>query len=298
LRSVLCLPIIKQAGLTGLLYLENRLSEGVFTEEKISMTELLTAQAAISLENATLLEQTRQAYLQLQENQEQMLQMEKLSAMGTLVGGVAHEINNPLMGVMNFVEFVAERTDDPKSKEILTQALQHIQRIKKIVSNMLVFIRSKSVPTGHASIPEVLSQTLMLLEGELRKGAIQIKQSIPENLPDIVCSPESLQQILVNLMINARDALSNQLEPQISISARVKDKHIEFTLADNGCGISDEIQNRMFDPFFTTKAPGKGTGLGLSVTRRLIQDSGGSIQFESEPDKGCEVSINFLIYSS
>jgi C4-dicarboxylate-specific signal transduction histidine kinase len=163
---------------------------------------------------------------------------------------------------------------------------------------MLVFIRSKSVPTGHASIPEVLSQTLMLLEGELRKGAIQIKQSIPENLPDIVCSPESLQQILVNLMINARDALSNQLEPQISISARVKDKHIEFTLADNGCGISDEIQNRMFDPFFTTKAPGKGTGLGLSVTRRLIQDSGGSIQFESEPDKGCEVSINFLIYSS
>jgi C4-dicarboxylate-specific signal transduction histidine kinase len=292
------LPIVKQAGLTGLLYLENRLSEGVFTEEKISMTELLTAQAAISLENAALLEQTRQAYLQLQENQEQMLQMEKLSAMGTLVGGVAHEINNPLMGVMNFVEFVAERTDDAKSKEILTQALQHIQRIKKIVSNMLVFIRSKSVPTGHASIPEVLSQTLMLLEGELRKGAIQIKQSIPENLPDIVCSPESLQQILINLMINARDALSNQPEPQISISARVKDKQIEFTLADNGCGISDEIQNRMFDPFFTTKAPGKGTGLGLSVTRRLIQDSGGSIQFESEPDKGCEVSINFQMYSS
>ena len=99
-------------------------------------------------------------------------------------------------------------------------------------------------------------------------------------------------------MINARDALSNQSEPQISISARVKDKHIEFTLADNGCGISDEIQNRMFDPFFTTKAPGKGTGLGLSVTRRLIQDNGGSIQFESELGKGCEVSINFQIYSS
>ena len=298
LRSVLCLPIIKQAGLTGLLYLENRLSEGVFTEEKISMTELLTAQAAISLENATLLEQTRQAYLQLQENQEQMLQMEKLSAMGTLVGGVAHEINNPLMGVMNFVEFVAERTEDPKSKEILTQALQHIQRIKKIVSNMLVFIRSKSVPTGHASIAEVLGQTLLLLEGELRKGAVQIKQSLPENLPDIVCSPESLQQILVNLMINARDALLNQPEAQISISASVADKQVEFSLADNGCGISDEVKNRMFDPFFTTKAPGKGTGLGLSVTRRLIQDNGGTIQFESEPGKGCEVRINFQIFSS
>lgn len=298
LRSVLCLPIIKQAGLTGLLYLENRLSEGVFTEEKISMTELLTAQAAISLENATLLEQTRQAYLQLQESQEQMLQMEKLSAMGTLVGGVAHEINNPLMGVMNFVEFVAERTEDAKSKEILLQALQHIQRIKKIVSNMLVFIRSKSVPTGHASIAEVLAQTIMLLEGELRKDAVSVNVELPEDLPDIVCSPESLQQILVNLMINARDALFNIEQPHISIIATANENHIEFILSDNGCGISDEIQGRMFDPFFTTKAPGKGTGLGLSVTRRLIQDNGASINIESEAGKGCKVRINFQTYGS
>jgi len=296
LRSVLCLPIIKQAGLTGLLYLENRLSEGVFTEEKISMTELLTAQAAISLENAMLLEQTRQAYLQLQENQEHMLQMEKLSAMGTLVGGVAHEINNPLMGVMNFVEFVAERTEDQKSKEILLQALQHIQRIKKIVSNMLVFIRSKSVPTGHASIAEVLGQTMLLLEGELRKDAVCVNVQLPEDLPEIVCSPESLQQILVNLMINARDALSGQAQPQICIRAVANDKQIEFCLSDNGCGISDEIQSRMFDPFFTTKAPGKGTGLGLSVTRRLVQDIGGTIQFESQEGNGCEVRINFNLY--
>jgi His Kinase A (phosphoacceptor) domain./GAF domain. len=117
LRSLLCLPIIKQNELIGLLYLENRLSAGVFTAEKTDMTELLTAQAAISLENARLLEQTRLAYTKLQENQEHMLQMEKLSALGTLVGGVAHEINNPLMGVMNFVEFAADRSTDAKSKE-------------------------------------------------------------------------------------------------------------------------------------------------------------------------------------
>ena len=109
LRSVLCLPVIKQNELIGLLYLENRLSAGVFTAEKTDMTELLTAQVAISLENARLLEQTRLAYTKLQENQEHMLQMEKLSALGTLVGGVAHEINNPLMGVMNFVEFAADQ---------------------------------------------------------------------------------------------------------------------------------------------------------------------------------------------
>ncbi|MCK9609420.1 MAG: AAA family ATPase [Methylomonas sp.] len=298
LRSVLCLPIIKQSELIGLLYLENRLSEGVFTLEKISMTELLTAQAAISLENAKLLEQTRLAYLQLQENQEHMLQMEKLSAMGTLVGGVAHEINNPLMGVMNFVEFVADRTDDPKSKQILDQALQQILRIKKIVSNMLVFMHSKSTTGGHCSFSEVLDQTLLLLDGELRHAAIPVELQLPENLPDIACPAECLQQILVNLLINARDALLNSAHPKIEIVAILNAQTLAISINDNGPGISPEIQNRMFDPFFTTKAPGKGTGLGLSVTRRLVQDGGGSINIESQPGNGCRIRINFHIFDS
>ena len=296
LRSVLCLPIIKQTEFMGLLYLENRLSEGVFSPEKISMTELLTAQAAISLENANLLEQTRKAYLQLQDNQEHMLQMEKLSAIGTLVGGVAHEINNPLMGVMNFVEFVADRTEDAKSKDVLNQAMVHIQRIKKIVSNMLVFIRTQATPTGHCSVAEVLKQTLLLLEGELRKTRVQLHIDIPEDLPDIACNSDSLQQILVNLLINARDALLEQQQAEISIVAYTCGEQIEIKLSDNGPGISNEIQNRIFDPFFTTKAPGKGTGLGLSVTRRLIQDNGGSINVESQVNQGCQMRLGFRIY--
>ncbi|MBS4049652.1 MAG: AAA family ATPase [Methylomonas sp.] len=298
LRSVLCLPIIKQSEFIGLLYLENRLAEGVFTLEKISMTELLTAQAAISLENAKLLEQTRLAYLQLQENQEHMLQMEKLSAMGTLVGGVAHEINNPLMGVMNFVEFVADRTDDPKSKQILEQALQQIQRIKKIVSNMLVFMRSKSVTGGHCCFSEVLEQSLLLLEGELRKAAITIEMDIPDTLPDIACPAECLQQILVNLLINARDALLDSAQPKIEIIAMLNGQTLAVSISDSGPGISQEVQSRMFDPFFTTKPPGKGTGLGLSVTRRLIQDIGGSINIESQPGAGCRIRLDFHIFDS
>ena len=293
LRSVLCLPIIKQTELIGLLYLENRLSEGVFSSEKINMTELLTAQAAISLENAKLLEKTREAYLQLQENQEHMLQMEKLSALGTLVGGVAHEINNPLMGVMNFVEFVADRTEDAKARDILYQAMQQLQRIKKIVSNMLVFMRSKSRQTGNCSIAEVVSQTLLLLEGELRKSAISVHIDLADGLPTIACTAESLQQILVNLLINARDALSGIENPQIHIHAFASDKIVELAIDDNGPGISDEILSRMFDPFFTTKPPGKGTGLGLSVTQRLIHDCGGSIAVESKMGKGCRICLKF-----
>ncbi len=293
LRSVLCLPIIKQNELIGLLYLENRLSEGVFTAEKINMTELLTAQAAISLENARLLEQTRAAYQQLQENQEHMLQMEKLSALGTLVGGVAHEINNPLMGVMNFVEFVADRSQDCKSKQVLDQALQQIQRIKKIVANMLVFVHKQTAPNGHCALPDVLEQSLLLLEGELRKAGIAIHTEISEPLPEITCAAESLQQILINLLINARDALIGCPRPRIDISARSTDNHLELIIADNGPGISEEVQSRMFDPFYTTKPPGRGTGLGLSVTRRLIEDADGSIAIESRIGDGCRIRIKF-----
>jgi predicted ATPase/C4-dicarboxylate-specific signal transduction histidine kinase len=293
LRSVLCLPIIKQTELIGLLYLENRLSAGVFTAEKTDITELLTAQVAISLENAHLLEETRRAYLQLQENQEHMLQMEKLSALGTLVGGVAHEINNPLMGVMNFVEFVADHTDDAKSKEILNQALQQIHRIKKIVSNMLVFVHRKATQTGLCQAPEVIRQSLLLLEGELRKTGIQVEVDAADDLPAIRCSADSLQQILINLIINARDALADSRQPVIRIVAKPIEGMLELSVTDNGPGIPQEIQTKIFDPFFTTKPPGKGTGLGLSVTRRLVQDVGGSIQVESLLGHGCCLCLQF-----
>lgn len=293
LRSVLCLPVIKQNELIGLLYLENRLSSGVFTAEKTDMTELLTAQAAISLENARLLEQTRQAYTKLQENQEHMLQMEKLSALGTLVGGVAHEINNPLMGVMNFVEFAADRTTDHKSKEILDQALQQIHRIKKIVSNMLLFIHTRSVPSGSCKIAEVIKQSLLLLEGELNKNSIAVEVDTDDDLPAIHCSADSLQQILINLIINARDALVDRPQAQIKIIVRPMDKMLELSVIDNGPGIPQDVQSKIFDPFFTTKPPGKGTGLGLSVIRRLVQDVGGAIQVESLYGHGCCMRLQF-----
>ncbi|PPK74223.1 putative ATPase [Methylobacter tundripaludum] len=294
LRSLLCLPIIKQNELIGLLYLENRLSAGVFTAEKTDMTELLTAQAAISLENARLLEQTRLAYTKLQENQEHMLQMEKLSALGTLVGGVAHEINNPLMGVMNFVEFAADRSTDAKSKEVLDQALQQIHRIKKIVSNMLLFIHTRSVPSGNCRITEVIRQSLLLLEGELSKGGIAVEVDAADDLPAIRCSADSLQQILVNLIINARDALTDTSQPQIKIIVRPVEEMLELSVTDNGSGIPQDVQSKIFDPFFTTKPPGKGTGLGLSVIRRLVQDVGGKVQVESIYGHGCCMRLRFL----
>lgn len=295
LRSVLCLPVIKQAQLIGVLYLENRLSPGVFTPEKTGMTELITSHTAISLENARLLEETRETFQQLQESRENMMQMEKLSALGTLVGGVAHEINNPLMGVINYVEFAEAKTSDAKVRQVLNQALHEIGRIKTIVASMLIYVRTGSNRTASCKVQEVVTQTLSLLKGELNKANISVTMNIPENLPDIRCGADSLQQILINLLLNARDALATTTNPCISISAVVANEIMEISVCDNGTGIDETTMKRIFDPFFTTKPPGKGTGLGLSVTHRLIEESGGRIMVYNRSEGGCCMKLHFQL---
>ncbi len=296
LRSVLCLPVIKQAELIGVLYLENRLSEGIFTAERSVMTELLTSHAAIALENARLLEETRHAYMQLQENREHMMQMEKLSALGTLVGGVAHEINNPLMGVMNYVEFAESKVTDDKTREVLGKAMHEIERIKTIVRNMLIYVRTKSSPTGACHILDTVNQTLSLLEGEFKRANILIQTELADKLPLIICNADSLQQILINLLLNARDALAEHEQPCIEIIAHRHDAVVELSICDNGPGIPDAILSRIFDPFFTTKPPGKGTGLGLSVSHRLIEESGGHIMaYNKKGISGCCIRLQFRI---
>ncbi|MDV3242345.1 MAG: HAMP domain-containing histidine kinase, partial [Methylocaldum sp.] len=198
-----------------------------------------------------------------------------------------------LMGVMNFVEFAGSRSSDEKSREVLDQALQQIHRIKKIVSNMLVFVHNRSTPSGTCQIAEAIRQTLLLLEGELGKHGIKVEVDAVDDLPAIRCSSDSLQQILVNLIINARDALVDSQQPQIRIMLRPVDGMLELSVADNGPGIPQEVQTKIFDPFFTTKPPGKGTGLGLSVIRRLVQDVGGHIQVESLQGHGCCMRLRF-----
>lgn len=295
LRSVLCLPVIKQGQLIGVLYLENRLSVGIFTPEKTGMTDLLTSHAAISLENARLLEETRRAYQQLQESREHMMQMEKLSALGTLVGGVAHEINNPLMGVINYVEFAQEKSTDAKITKILGQALHEIGRIKSIVRNMLIYVRTKSTAVDTCYINDIINQTLQLLQGEFKKTNVQIHINVAEHLPAIRFSADSLQQVLINLLLNARDALSETPAPRIDINAVVNGVLLELFIEDNGPGIPEAILTRIFDPFFTTKPPGKGTGLGLSVSHRLMEEAGGSITGSNKSGRGCCIKLQFKI---
>jgi C4-dicarboxylate-specific signal transduction histidine kinase len=133
------------------------------------------------------------------------------------------------------------------------------------------------------------------LEGEFKKSNVRINLNLPDNLPAIQFGAGSLQQVLINILLNARDALSETPEPYIDITAQLNKTSLELNLCDNGSGIPEAILSRIFDPFFTTKPPGKGTGLGLSVSYRLIEEAGGSIMICNRPEGGCCMKLQFKI---
>lgn len=237
-------------------------------------------------------EEIRAEHQQRLTERERMIQLEKLSALGTMVGGVAHEINNPLMGVMNFVEYARDKATDEKSIVTLGLALEQIERMRRIVRNMLVFVSADSMQLARGNLQLAVNQTLALLEGEFKKHRIQVKLDLPQEARMVKCSEGTLQQVLLNLLINARDAMAGQQEQCLSLSWEECDGKGKLFVCDNGPGVKPEIIEKIFDPFFTTKPAGQGTGLGLSVSRRLLQEVGAEISIANHREGNfCMVSF-------
>ena len=245
--------------------------------------ELKRLAAKIQAEETELQAQHRQAL----ETRERMIQIEKLSTMGTMVGGVAHEINNPLMGILNYVEYAQEKATDSQSREALTAALHEIGRIKRLVSNMLIFLRAGNGENETCNVQDTVGRTVELLEGEFKKSGILLTLDLNPDLPPLPCSAGSLQQVLVNLILNSRDAVAGQPEPHIWLKARQDNGKVVLQVCDNGPGIPAALIDRIFDPFFTTKPVGQGTGLGLSISRHLVEEAGGTLQPYKEKGYGC-----------
>ena len=227
------------------------------------------------------------------EEREHMVNLERMSSLGTMVGGVAHEINNPLMGVINYVEFARDKAVDPKSMEVLDLALHEINRIKKIVQNMMVFVHIDSASTASCNVTEAVNLSIALLDGEFQKHAIQVSIDLADGLPQVKCNLGSLEQVLINLLLNARDALEEQAERRITIKGMCENEKVVLTVSDNGPGIKEEALTNIFVPFFTTKPVGKGTGLGLAVSRQLVEKYGGSLRLQDEKDVGACFRLEF-----
>lgn len=230
---------------------------------------------------------------ELKATQTHLIQSEKLSALGTLMAGMAHEMNNPLMGVLNYVDYARRRSENEKSKEVLGRAEREIRRITDIVQNMLTYARPSTGAKAETDVLQTIAETLQLVEADFKDKNICVKNDIPEALPQIWARSDGLQQVLMNLLLNARDALEECSERQVGINVRCNRDGFAIDVDDTGPGIPDKIRLKVFDPFFSTKAPGSGTGLGLAVSRQIVEDFGGTLSCDTPPGGGCRFSIQF-----
>ncbi|GGA29758.1 ATP-binding protein [Okeania sp. KiyG1] len=358
LKSVLCTPIINTGKLIGVLYLENNLITGAFTPERLEILRLLSSQVAVSLENSILytfveqkvqertqelneknlrLEQTLQ---QLQRTQSQLIQSEKMSSLGQLVAGVAHEINNPIgfiygnlspateyvSDLLNLIDLYQEHYPEPVEEiqdeieeielEFIVEDLQKLlnsmkvgtERIRDIVISLRNFSRLDEAEMKPVNIHEGIDSTFLILHTRIKEKSDKREVEIVRNysqLPQVICYVSQMNQVFMNLLSNAIDALAflrdKQQEfdhkPTITVSTEVTELNtVKIKVGDNGNGINSETLSKIFDPFFTTKPVGAGTGLGLSISYSIVVEKHqGNLSCVSEVGKGTEFIIEIPI---
>jgi len=221
----------------------------------------------------------------------QLYQSQKLESIGTLASGIAHEINNPLMGIINYAQLIHDRIQDEKLKEFSDGIMKEGNRVGTIVKNLLSFARQEKETHNPAYISDIIEASLSLIGAVLHKDQITIEQDIPDDLPKVKCRSQQIEQVMLNLLTNARDTLNKRYEGyhedkvvRISVRPfeREGEKWIRTTVEDHGTGIPQDVSNRVFDPFYSTKPKEEGTGLGLSVSYGIVKEHRGELAVESK----------------
>ncbi|MFO1035815.1 MAG: PAS domain S-box protein [Geminicoccaceae bacterium] len=238
----------------------------------------------------------RDAQSQIERQRERLLQQEKLAALGSLLAGVAHELNNPLSVVVGYASLLMEDARDPSVRNGAQQIHAAAERCARIVGTFLAMARQKPPSFGPVDVGRVVDQAVEITAYPLRTSGVVVKRSIPAGLPPVRADADQIHQVLTNLLINAQQALSTCAEPrQIELSAKAVGDLVEVKVADNGPGIPEELRHRVFEPFFTTKPQGVGTGLGLAVCHGIVTSHGGTIEIEAGPTGGTVVTIRLPV---
>jgi len=241
------------------------------------------------------LEERLEMERKLRQTQEQLLQSEKLAAMGRLTSQIAHELNNPLYGIMNTLELVkTEIPPENKRRKILDMALSETMRLTEMLRKMLSFSKPDEEEKQPVNINTILDEILLLYEKQLREHSIRIISSLKEGLDKVRASKNQLRQVFLNIISNARDAMPEG--GTLSVTTRTEGDNVQVEISDTGTGIRKENLHRIFDSFFTTKDSIKDVGLGLSVCYGFIKDHGGEIKVESEWGSGATFTIILPIF--
>ena len=304
LRAQLAVPLQSRTDVIGALQFVDT-QAGRFTESDVKLAEALAATAVNAIENARLHQDLQEQFQQLKETQARLVQSEKMAAIGQLIAGIAHELNNPLASIVLYAQLMEARGVDEKLHSDLEQIVAQSRRASNVVHGLLNFVRQR--PSGRAptQINELLQSTLALLEYELRTHNVTVETDFSTTIPVTMADGHQLQQVFINLINNAFQAISNSgqggritIITRHSVSRIVEPdsaQSILVVIQDDGPGIPQESASRIFEPFFTTKAEGKGTGLGLAVCHNIVTDHQGSIWMESKPGGGTTFFIELPV---
>jgi PAS domain S-box-containing protein len=261
--------------------------------QDLTMTKklLAEAEAAASAERAKSFELQR-AYRELQALQEHIIHSEKMSSLGRMAAGVAHEINNPLGGILVFAHLLMEEI--PQGSQLrpaVDWVVKEATRCREIVKGLLGFSRAEKQQEADVQLADVLNATLSVLGSQAIFHNVRIVQKLEPNLPTLKGDAGRLQQAFMNIILNAAQAMNGRGVLTIGTAWERPQNLLVVSIGDTGCGIPPEHLSRIFEPFFTTKPPGEGSGLGLAVTYGIIQQHGGSIEVQSAPGKGSTFTI-------
>jgi signal transduction histidine kinase len=287
IRMILDLPLTLGRNFVGILrifFSEQR----KFSEEQLNFKVSIAEQCALAIDKARLIEKHKSQYDHL------ALQTEKLSALGRMAAAIAHEINNPLAGILLFSTNLSKKV--PKEgplREGLDVIIHETIRCKSIIQELLSFSRESEPKRSLTNVNEIIERALSILENEFRLHHISVKKDLSSDIPDALLDANQMQQVFVNLMLNATEAIQEHGVIVITSSINPNQKLERIEIADTGCGISPDDISRIFEPFFSTKP--KGTGLGLAVSYGIIRNHQGTIHVSSQPGIGTRFTIEIPI---
>jgi two-component system, NtrC family, sensor histidine kinase HydH len=280
LGAALCIPLFFENKLIGLFNLGNKLSQDMYTDEDIDLLTTLANQLAIAIENATLHEEMLKA-------QKQLLQADKLSALGRLAAGMAHEIKNPLAAIKGMTQAIDKNANDQEFLDDFKRVVpKEIDRLDGLVDGMIQLGRPPRLVFAPVKINALIEDNLKLFEHRCQNHQIAIVKALGQ-IPEINADPQQLTQVITNLVLNAIQAMPNG--GKLSISTRAATDAVILEIADTGRGIPEDKLKDIFEPFFTTRE--EGLGLGLAITYQIIKGHNGEISVESKVGEGTRFRI-------
>lgn len=279
-----CAPLTAQHGTVGALVVLGR-TEARWGEHSVRLLEAVGAQVGVAIENARLYTRISQYAEELARSQAQLIQAEKLAAMGRLTASIAHELNNPLQAIQNCLHLILHRSlEQDKQRKYLSMAQEEVERLIGTVQRMLDFYRPSTRQHRATDVHQVVEDVLALTNKRLERGRVRVRRAFDPRVPPLNAIKNQLKQVFLNLVINAVEAMPKGGELTVRTALSPDGDWVSITFCDQGTGLSQQARAHLFEPFYTTKR--KGTGLGLSVSYGIIEQHGGNIEVDSSEGKG------------